>query len=66
MTIVMVGTICPLFPPLFPPFFLALKQAPQADIEAWEKKYISYTVRKKRYAFFKGGDSQNMGKSKAA
>jgi len=35
----------------------ALRQAPQADIEAWEKKHISYTVRKKRCAFFNGGDS---------
>jgi len=44
----------------------ALRQASQADIEAWEKKYISYTVRKKRYAFFNGSDSQNTGKSHAA
>jgi len=40
----------------------ALRQASQADIKAWEKKYISYTVRKKRRAFFNSGDSQNMGK----
>ncbi len=44
----------------------ALRQASQADIEAWEKKHISYTVRKKRHAFFNGGDSQNTGKPKAA
>ena len=44
----------------------ALRQAPQADIEAWEKKHIAYTVRKKRHAFFNGGDSQNTGKFKAA
>ena len=44
----------------------ALRQASQADIEAWEKKHIPYTVRKKRHAFFNGGDSQNMGKYKAA
>ncbi len=44
----------------------ALRQASQADIEAWGKKHISYTVQKKRRAFFIGGDSQNMGKSKAA
>ena len=44
----------------------ALRQTSQADIEAWEKKHISYTVRKKRHAFFNGDDSQNTGKSKAA
>ena len=44
----------------------ALRQASQADIEAWEKKHIPYTVRKKRHAFFNGSDSQNAGKSKAA
>ena len=44
----------------------ALRQAPQADIEAWEKKHIAYTVRKKRHAFFNDGDSQNTGKFKAA
>ena len=44
----------------------ALRQASQADIGAWEKKHISYTVRKKRHAFFNGGDSQNTGKAKAA
>ena len=43
----------------------SLRQASQADIEAWEKKNISYTVRKKRHAFFNGSDSQNMGTSKA-
>jgi ribosomal protein S6 len=43
-----------------------LRQASQADIEAWEKKHIPYTVRKKRHAFFNDGDSQNMGKIKAA
>jgi hypothetical protein len=26
-----------------------LRQASQADIEAWEKKHIPYTVRKKRF-----------------
>jgi hypothetical protein len=35
-------------------------------IEAWEKKHIPYTVRKKRHAFFNDGDSQNMGKLKTA
>ncbi len=44
----------------------ALRQASQSDVKAWEKKYIPYTVRKKRHAFFNGGDSQNMGKPKAA
>ena len=44
----------------------ALRQASQADIEAWEKKHIPYTVRKKRHAFFNDGDSPNMGKLKAA
>ena len=44
----------------------ALRQASQADIEAWEEKHISYTVRKKRHAFFNGDDSQNMGKYMAA
>jgi hypothetical protein len=44
----------------------ALRQASQADIETWEKQHIPYTVRKKRHAFFNGGDSQNVGKSKAA
>jgi hypothetical protein len=44
----------------------ALRQASQADIKAWEKQHISYTVRKKRHAFFNGGDSQNTGKSKTA
>ncbi len=39
----------------------ALRQASQTDIKAWEKKHISYTVRKKRYAFFNGDDSQNTG-----
>ena len=42
----------------------ALRQASLADIGAWEKKHIPYTVRKKRHAFFNGGYSQNMGKSK--
>ncbi|MFW5443365.1 MAG: hypothetical protein ACKE51_03525, partial [Methylococcaceae bacterium] len=40
----------------------ALHQASQTDIEVWEKKYIPYTVRKKRLAFFKNDDSQNTGK----
>jgi hypothetical protein len=44
----------------------ALRQASQADIKAWEKEYIVYTVRKKRYAFFNGGGSQNTGKPKAS
>ncbi len=44
----------------------ALKSSSQTDIEAWEKKHIPYTVRKKRYAFFNGDDSQNTGNSKAA
>jgi len=44
----------------------ALRLASQADIKAWEKKYISYTVRKKRRAFFNSGYSQNMGESEAA
>ena len=44
----------------------SLRQASQANIEAWEKKHIPYTVRKKRHAFFNGNDSQNTGKSKAA
>ncbi len=39
----------------------ALRQTSQADIKAWEKKHISYTVRKKRHAFFNGNDSQNTG-----
>jgi len=40
----------------------SLQQASQADIEAWEKKHIPYTVRKKRQAFFNKSDSQNTGK----
>ena len=40
----------------------ALRQASQADIEGWEKKHIPYTVRKKRHAFFNGGNSQKVGK----
>ncbi len=40
----------------------ALRQASQTDIDVWEKKYIPYTVRKKRLAFFKNEDSQNTGK----
>ena len=32
----------------------ALKQASQNDLEQWEKKNISYTVRKQRQAFFNG------------
>ncbi len=42
----------------------ALSQASQADIKAWEKQHIPYTVRKKRHAFFNSEVSQNMGKSK--
>jgi len=42
----------------------ALRQASQSDVKAWEKEYIAYTVRKKRYAFFNGGGSQNTGKPK--
>ncbi|MEE9413263.1 MAG: hypothetical protein V3V22_09460, partial [Methylococcales bacterium] len=30
----------------------ALRQASQADIEAWEKKHIAYTVRKKTACIF--------------
>jgi len=44
----------------------SLRRASQADIEAWEKEYIPYTVRKKRHAFFNESDSQNMGKSNAS
>jgi hypothetical protein len=44
----------------------ALKQASQANIKAWEKKHIPYTIRKKRHAFFKNDNSQNTGKCKAA
>lgn len=44
----------------------ALRQTSQTDIEGWEKKYIPYTVRKKRHAFFKDSDSQNMGKCNVA
>ena len=43
----------------------SLRQASLANIEAWEKKHIPYTVRKKRHAFFNDGDSQNTGKYKA-
>ncbi|BCG65785.1 MAG: hypothetical protein methR_P3641 [Methyloprofundus sp.] len=39
----------------------ALRQTSQADIKAWEKKHISYTVRKKRHAFFNKNASQNTG-----
>jgi len=42
----------------------ALRQTSQANIKAWEKKYIAYTVRKKRHAFFNGGNSHNTGKYK--
>jgi hypothetical protein len=45
---------------------LALKQASQADIKAWEKQHIPYTVRKKRHAFFNDGYSQTAGISKTA
>ncbi len=41
----------------------ALRQTSQADIKAWERKYIPYTVRKKRHAFFNDDDSQNTGNS---
>jgi len=44
----------------------SLRRVSLADIEAWEKEYIPYTVRKKRHAFFNGSDSQNAGKSNAA
>jgi hypothetical protein len=44
----------------------ALRQASQTDIEAWEKECIPYTVRKKRHAFFKSSDSQNMGMCNAS
>jgi len=39
----------------------ALRHASQIDLEAWEKQHIPYTIRKKRIAFFKEEDSQNMG-----
>ena len=44
----------------------ALRQASQANIKEWEEKYIAYTVRKKRHAFFNGDNSQNTGKYKTA
>ncbi len=39
----------------------ALHRVSQRDLEAWDKKHIPYTMRKKRHAFFKESDSQNMG-----
>ncbi len=39
----------------------ALHQASHIDLDAWEKKHIPYTVRKKRLKFFKETGSQNMG-----
>jgi len=39
----------------------ALHHASQVDLEAWDKKHIPYTMRKKRHEFFKESDSQNMG-----
>jgi len=39
----------------------ALHHAFQIDLEAWDKKHIPYTMRKKRHEFFKDGDSHNMG-----
>jgi len=43
----------------------ALHQASQIDLEAWDKKHIPYTVRKKRLEFFKERGSQNMGNTNA-
>ncbi len=40
----------------------ALRQASQSDLQAWEKKHIPYTMRKKRQAFFKEAESQKVGK----
>lgn len=40
----------------------ALNQARHADLEAWEKENIPYTVRKKRQAFFGIIESQKAGK----
>jgi len=39
----------------------ALHKASQADLIAWEKKQIPYTVRKKRHEFLTENNSQNMG-----
>lgn len=39
----------------------ALKQASQDDLEQWEKKNISYTVRKQRQAFFNGDRNPKSG-----
>ena len=44
----------------------ALNQASQADLKVWEKKYIPYTVRKKRHTFFNSSNSQNTGKRNVA
>ena len=44
----------------------SLRQTSQADINVWEKKHISYTVRKKRHAFFNDSGSQNTGNYKTA
>lgn len=40
----------------------ALNQAHHRDLEKWEQKNISYTVRKKRQAFFRQTESQKVGK----
>ena len=40
----------------------ALHQASHVDLQAWEKKQIPYTMRKKRHEFFKGTESQKVGK----
>ena len=44
----------------------ALRQTSQLDLNAWEKKNIPYTMRKKRLEFFKDDGSQNMGNDEAA
>ncbi len=44
----------------------SLRQASHVDIDVWEKKHISYTVRKKRHAFFYDSGSQNTGNYKTA
>jgi hypothetical protein len=41
----------------------ALSQTSQGDLEKWDKENIPYTVRKKRQAFFKEGQSQKVGKN---
>ena len=51
---------------LFGNFKHIIERSPQADINVWEKKHISYTVRKKRHAFFNDSGSQNTGNYKTA